>query len=146
MMRLVALGAVAAVSVSVLAGCSTVTVTCTDWVPLHSAQEMAGEAALIVVGTESSEAAPSGAVHSIDVSEVVRQADGLHVAPGDVVTATSIPADCKSPEQYPDGDPLDVAGTGEFFLHSVDGGTYTSLTPYAGAVEVPASGELPWRP
>jgi hypothetical protein len=136
-------------SVAVLSACAPVqTAACASWVDYETPAAMAGAADLVFVGEVTG---LDGVTQNMGVDATARTIRIDELLVGDAGGATEIrvlsrPDACSGTDTfYPEGDPLDVDGAAEFFLFD-DAGTWVSLTPLDGAVEVPASGELPWSP
>ena len=109
---------------------------------------MAEAATVVFIGEELETAGTAtsmsvqATVHRIRVDTVLKG----ELANGTEIEVASVPDGCSGTGSfYPEGDPLDVEGEAQFFLSGVSD-EWTSLTPFAGAMEVPASGELPWQP
>ncbi|QZN85886.1 hypothetical protein [Cellulomonas sp. C5510] len=136
------LAAVALVASGGCAAGATRSETCVDWVSFPTPADAVAEADAVV--RTSGPAAASGTaelfgtdatVHTLAVGAVLA---GSGARAGDVLEVASTPATCTGGSRYPDGDPLDTAGTLLVLLERDEQtGTWRTLTPAQGVVAAP---------
>ncbi|MEN1975758.1 hypothetical protein [Cellulomonas olei] len=139
------LPALTAVALAASAGCAagaTRSETCVDWVRFPTPADAVAEADAVVRTTGPAPASGAAelfgadaSVHTVRVEAVLA---GSGARAGEVLEVASTPLTCTGGSRYPDGDPLEAAGTLLVLLERDEqSGTWRTLTPAQGVVAAP---------